>query len=103
MNAELFLQWPYQKHTNGDLDTTKMTAVDQSFHSSFKPAWASDGTIVYAVAGNAHALGSEGLLVDAKASIVSEGKDVRFAKFSAPADVGRVAARCSHHTDGIRP
>ncbi|KAF4554951.1 Nucleoporin NUP145-like protein [Elsinoe fawcettii] len=78
-------EFPYQNRTNGDLDTSNMSEADQAFHSSVKPNWTSDGLLVYASAGSSPAL-ANGLLIDAKKSIVAEGKDVRFAQLQAPPD-----------------
>lgn len=63
-----------------------MSEIDQAFHASVKPNWNPDGTLVYAAAGSSPAL-EDGLLVNAKQSIVAEGKDVRFAQLQVPADV----------------
>ncbi|KAF2220396.1 nuclear protein 96-domain-containing protein [Elsinoe ampelina] len=78
-------EWPYQNRTNGDLNTSNMNEAEQAFHASVKPNWTSDGTLVYASAGSNPALAS-GILVNAKKSIVAEGKDVRFAQLQAPSD-----------------
>ncbi|PNS16588.1 hypothetical protein CAC42_88 [Sphaceloma murrayae] len=69
------LHWPYNKNTNGDLDTSDMSEADRAFHASMKPNWNPDGTFVYAAAGNSSTL-ADGLLVNAKKSIVAEGKDI---------------------------
>lgn len=63
-----------------------MTDTEQAFHSSVKPSWTNDGILVYAVAGSAAAL-QNGTVVNMKKSIVSEGKDVRFAKIASSEDV----------------
>ena len=67
-----------------------MTASDRAFHDSMKPSWGPDGTLVYAVSSTAKPLGRssrqardrDGLLNIQKGGIVSESRDVRFAKFS---------------------
>lgn len=61
-----------------------MSEVDemtQAFHASVKPRWAGDGTLVYGIAGNATGL-VDGVMINCKKSIVSEGKDIRFAAFT---------------------
>jgi nuclear pore complex protein Nup98-Nup96 len=67
-----------------------MTDVDRAFHDSMKPSWGADGTLVYAAPSNAKPFGRsprrsrerDGLLSIQKGGIVSESRDVRFAKFS---------------------
>jgi len=63
-----------------------MNETDRAFHDSVKPTWTPDGTLVYAIPGNAPALGDD-LMVNANKSVVAEGKDVRFARFVAAEDV----------------
>jgi len=65
-----------------------MNESDQAFHDSVKPTWTPDGTLVYAIAGNAP-LVDDNLLMNAGKSVVAEGKDIRFAKMKAPVDVSR--------------
>jgi len=67
-----------------------MNAKDRAFHDSMKPTWGPDGTLVYAAPSNPQRFGKssrraserEGLLTMGKGCIVSESRDVRFAKFS---------------------
>jgi hypothetical protein len=67
-----------------------MTDVDRAFHDSMKPSWGPDGILVYAVPPNAKSFGRssrrtrerDGLLIVQKGGVVSESRDVRFAKFS---------------------
>lgn len=55
-----------------------------------KPSWGPDGTLVYAVSSNTKPFGRssrqacerDGLLTIQKGGVVSESRDVRFAKFS---------------------
>jgi len=63
-----------------------MNESDQAFHDSVKPTWTPDGTLVYAIAGNAP-LVDDDLLTNIGKSVVAEGRDIRFAKINAPADV----------------
>jgi nuclear pore complex protein Nup98-Nup96 len=65
--------------------------MDRAFHDSMKPGWGPDGTLVYAAASNVKPFGRsthrrarerDGLLTVQKGGIVSESRDVRFAKFS---------------------
>jgi len=66
-----------------------MNEFDQAFHSSVKPTWTPDGTLVYAIAGNAPII-DDNLMSNAGRSVVAEGKDIRFAKIKAPIDVSRL-------------
>jgi nuclear pore complex protein Nup98-Nup96 len=67
-----------------------MNENDRAFHDSMKPSWGPDGTLVYAVSSNAKPLtrssrrarDKDGLLTIQKGGVVSESRDVRFAKFS---------------------
>jgi hypothetical protein len=67
-----------------------MNGKDRAFHDSMKPSWGPDGTLVYAVSSNAKPFGRssrrarerDGLLTIQKGGVVSESRDVRFAKFS---------------------
>ena len=63
-----------------------MNEADQAFHDSVKPTWTPDGTLVYAIPGNAPTLGDD-MMGNAGKSVVGESKDVRFARFVAPEDV----------------
>lgn len=84
-------EWPYAKRPKtADNDTSNMTEHDRAFHDSMKPSWGPDGTLVYAVSSNAKPLGRasrrarerDGLLTIQKGGVVSESRDVQFAKFS---------------------
>jgi len=55
---------------------------------------------VYAIAGNAPVL-QDGVLVNYKKSVVSESKDVRFARFIPAADVSMVCTTVEKHADII--
>lgn len=67
-----------------------MTAADRQFYGSLKPSWGPDGTLVYASQVDAVAFNkspsrmreNNGLVAVQKGAIVSEGRDVRFAKIS---------------------
>lgn len=85
------LQWPYaKKPRTDDNDMSSLTPTDRSFHDSMRPSWGPDGTLVYAAVPNPMPFGKssrrgrekDGLLTIQKGSVVSENRDVRFAKFS---------------------
>jgi nuclear pore complex protein Nup98-Nup96 len=67
-----------------------MSENDRAFHDSMRPSWGPDGTLVYAALSNPKPFGKssrrarerDGLLTIHKGGVVSESRDVRFAKFS---------------------
>jgi nuclear pore complex protein Nup98-Nup96 len=69
---------------------SNMTPTDRAFHDSLRPNWGPDGTLVYATSANPQPLAKlsrrarerDGLLTIQKGGVVSESRDVRFAKFS---------------------
>ncbi|CZS94505.1 related to Nup98-Nup96 precursor [Rhynchosporium graminicola] len=84
-------EWPYAKRPKtGDHDMSDMSDTDRAFHDSMKPQWGPDGTLVYAAPPNVKPFGRssrrarerEGLLTVQKKGVVSEHRDVCFAKFS---------------------
>ncbi|KAK4988887.1 hypothetical protein LTR50_003621 [Elasticomyces elasticus] len=79
-------EWPYAKQSKTGDDTDDMNENDKAFHDSVKPSWTRDQTLVYAMPGDAPLM-QDGILVNRGGSIVSEGKDIRFAKFSEPVDL----------------
>ena len=90
--TETFLsQWPYAKRSKtNDNDVSDMSEVDRAFHDSMKPSWGPDGTLVYAAPATAKPFGRssrrsqerDGLLQFQNGGIVSQNRDIRFAKFS---------------------
>ncbi|KAF8866856.1 hypothetical protein BDZ45DRAFT_667523 [Acephala macrosclerotiorum] len=84
-------EWPYPKRPKtGDHDISSMDDKERAFHDSMKPSWGPDGTLVYAAPPSAKPFGRssrrardrDGLLAVQKGGVVSESRDVRFAKFS---------------------
>ncbi|OWP07149.1 hypothetical protein B2J93_6729 [Marssonina coronariae] len=84
-------EWPYVKRSKtGYHDKSKMEEVERAFHDSLKPQWGPGGTLVYAAPTNSKSFGRssrrarerDGLLTIQKGGIVSEHRDIRFAKFS---------------------
>ncbi|KAI9049105.1 hypothetical protein LZ554_006953 [Drepanopeziza brunnea f. sp. 'monogermtubi'] len=84
-------KWPYVKRSKtGDQDMSNMSEQDRAFHDSMKPQWGPDGTLVYAAPqstkpfgrSSRHARERDGLLTIQKGGVVSEHRDIRFAKFS---------------------
>ena len=69
-----------------------MSSIDKEFHESYKPAWGPGATLLYAIPGkvdisknpSAH---KDPIFHDQKGAMVSEGKDIRFAKFAVPRHV----------------
>jgi nuclear pore complex protein Nup98-Nup96 len=67
---------------------SNMSDIDRAYHLSMRPSWGPDGTLVYSLFADAAAKSSRrsreknGLLETQKGVIVSEGRDVRFAKLT---------------------
>jgi nuclear pore complex protein Nup98-Nup96 len=64
---------------------SNMNENDAAFHDSFKPAFSGHNALVYSVRGSAPKLSGD--MKEAIKPLVSEGRDVRFAKFTALEDV----------------
>ncbi|KAL8636679.1 MAG: hypothetical protein Q9228_005950, partial [Teloschistes exilis] len=80
-------QYPYLKTlANNNDDDESMDQNAQQWHDSLKPSWGPEGTLLYAIAGTT-GLSQEApnqtdaVMQDTTSKIVSEGRDVRFAKF----------------------
>ncbi|KAI4245015.1 MAG: hypothetical protein LQ352_006645, partial [Teloschistes flavicans] len=80
-------QYPYAKTlaTNND-DHESSDKNAQQWHDSLKPSWGPEGTLLYAIAGTTGpsqeaAIQTDAVMQDTTSKIVSEGRDVRFAKF----------------------
>ena len=63
-----------------------MSEADQLFHKSFKPHWGTRTTLLYAMpttfnSSTSNPNHSKSILYHSKGTFVSEGRDVRFAKF----------------------
>lgn len=61
-------------------DFTSMRDDDQEWHDSFKPSWGPEAILVYAMPSNIRS-SDAAVLEDSKLRLISEGRDVRFAKF----------------------
>jgi nuclear pore complex protein Nup98-Nup96 len=77
---------PYAKRPKTSDDLDKMDDMDKKFHYTNKPRWSVDGTLVYAASGNAPQIEGS-ILAKSKQPIVSEYKDIRFAKIATHPDV----------------
>ncbi|MCJ1465952.1 hypothetical protein MMC07_004571 [Pseudocyphellaria aurata] len=97
-------EWPYSKKSKShDGDEHSMSQSDQDFHKSYKPHWGPQTTLLYAMASNVDLSRSSStqtidLLKDQKGAFVSEGKDIRFAKFAtgSPLIPGTLISQRSH-------
>lgn len=77
-------EWPRAKRTEiSDENNLQTVDIETLFHNSMKPRWGPDGTLIYAapLLGRGSRIKND-LLVGLKREIVSEHRDVRFAKFS---------------------
>ncbi|KAL1297492.1 hypothetical protein AAFC00_005011 [Neodothiora populina] len=73
-------EWPYAKRSKLDDAFADMSEKERDFHTSFKPSWATDNTLVYAIPGSTSSV--TGVMTRTKQPVVSNGKGVRFAKFA---------------------
>ncbi len=85
------MQFPYSKKSNAD-DEAKMDPIEREFHESYKPVWGPGATLLYAIPGKVDISKNQSaqthpILNDQKGAMVSEGKDIRFAKFTIPPHV----------------
>lgn len=69
---------------------SNMDDNERAYHDSMKPSWGPDGILVYAAPPSAKPFGrssrrirnGDGLLAVQKGGVVSENRDIHFAKFS---------------------
>lgn len=73
-------QYPYAKRQKINADFENMNENDKGFHQSNKPRWSIDGTLTYAIPGNAPTM-HEGSMVQVMNAVTAQPKDIRFAKF----------------------
>lgn len=65
-----------------------MDPSDKAFHDSLRPSWGPDGTLVLGTTpkvltrSSRRTVEKEGIMSMSRLNIVSESRDVRFAKFS---------------------
>ena len=78
-------------------DEDIMSETEQEFHESYKPSWGPGATLLYAMRSKVKlsqrkSTQTTALMNDLKGTFVSEGRDVRFAKFAVTPEVraGRV-------------
>ncbi|SZF00802.1 unnamed protein product [Blumeria hordei] len=90
-------EWPYEKRPKtSEHDTSNMDENERLFHYSLRPEWGPDGTLIYAapIPGNSlkkSPLGdreSNALLCIQRRVIVSEHRDLHFARFTNEASAG---------------
>lgn len=69
-----------------------MTQADQAFHESYKPNWGPGGTLLYAISSNTGMIQNKSMqtgsiLQDTKRALISEGRDIRVARFAITTNV----------------
>ncbi|ROW08527.1 hypothetical protein VMCG_03045 [Cytospora schulzeri] len=81
--------WPYKRQDKTtEEDEANMDPDDRAFHDTVRPSWGPDGTLVLATApkilsrSSKRGLEKDGIMAMSRLNIVSENRDVRFAKFS---------------------
>jgi len=62
-----------------------MSEQDKDFHESFKPSWATNGTLVYASSSETNQA-QDGVLTNLGAPIVYNGQDVQLARITESSD-----------------
>ena len=70
-------------------DEDIMSETEQEFHESFKPSWGPGATLLYAMRSKVKLSSRQttAIINDLKGIFVSEGRDVRFAKFAVTPEV----------------
>ena len=76
--------------------TPEQQKTEKEWRDSYKPAWGPGGTLLYAIPGKVGSSGNKNAQADSilrkqKGVLVSEGRDIRFAKFMPSS---KVSARC---------
>ena len=66
--------------------TPEQQEMEKEWRDSYKPAWGPGETLLYAIPGKVGSSGNKSTQTDSilqkqKGTIVSEGRDIRFAKF----------------------
>ncbi len=77
-----------------------MDPIEQDFHESYKPAWGPGSTLLYAISGKVDSSQSKSTISDSilnheKLAIVSEGRDIRFAKMAVSRQVSKLCPSVS--------
>ena len=77
--------------------TPEQQEMEKEWHDSYKPAWGPGETLLYAIPGKVGSSSNKSpqtdpILQKQKGTIVSEGRDIRFAKFT---KTPNVSALCS--------
>ncbi|KAI9806069.1 MAG: hypothetical protein M1833_004476 [Piccolia ochrophora] len=94
-------EWPYTKKPKTlELDESDMDSADKAFHASNRPTWGPNGTFIYAKPGASTPKSSNNrsqalqrdVFVQQHQVLVSQGKDVWFAKLAANEPVGETLA-----------
>ncbi|KAI3399012.1 hypothetical protein diail_8039 [Diaporthe ilicicola] len=82
-------KWPYKRQDKtGEEDEANMDPTDRAFHDTLRPSWGPDGTLVISTTpktisrSSRRALEKDGIMAMGRLNIVSEHRDIRFAKFS---------------------
>ncbi|MCJ1284392.1 Nuclear pore complex protein Nup98-Nup96 [Xylographa opegraphella] len=84
-------EWPYQKRSKTN-DQPEMTGMDRDFHESYKPSWGPHSRVLYALSGESSGMQrasskSNSLINHRNATIVSEGRDIRFSELTVSSDI----------------
>ncbi|EXF76657.1 nucleoporin autopeptidase [Colletotrichum fioriniae PJ7] len=81
-----FVQWPYERQTKSFVDQSDMSDADHAFHSSMRPTWGPDGTLLFtSTRSSLEDAGKQGVasnLMITKNVIQAQGREIQAAKFS---------------------
>lgn len=108
------VKWPYSKQSNTNDDamrkmTPEQQEMEKEWRDSYKPAWGPGETLLYAIPGKVGSSSNksaqkDSILQKQKGTIVSEGRDIRCAKFTKtpyliPATLGQQQSRTKFTLD----
>ena len=81
--------------------TPEQQEIEKEWRDSFKPAWGPGETLLYAIPGKVgnssnKSIHKDPILQNQKGTIVSEGRDIRFAKFAQTPNVSALCSTIQH-------
>ena len=83
--------------------TPEQQEMEKEWRDSFKPAWGPGETLLYAIPGKVgnsdnKSVHKDPILQKQKGTIVSEGRDIRFAKFAQTPNVSALCSTVEHNS-----
>lgn len=92
---------PHKIHHKPSDEEEEMDANDRGFHDSLRPSWGPDGTLVISTApkvlsrSSKRAIEKDGIMSMSRLNIVSENRDIRFARFANESSAAALANQIS--------